>query len=217
MQEDDLANPGMLWVAEGGGLWRQPVGAAGKSCASCHGDPGVSMKGVAARYPAYDAGLGRVINLEQRISLCRVGRQQAAALAYESEDLLALTTYVAHQSRGLPIHVAIDGPARAFFEAGRATFFARQGQFNLACAQCHDDRWSGSLRGNRITQGQANAYPEYRLEWQGVGSLQRRLRGCFIGVRAEPYPYGDQAYVNLELYLAWRADGLPIETPGVRP
>ena len=217
MQDDDQANPGMLWVAEGKSLWEKASGSAGKSCASCHQDAAVSMKGVAARYPAFDAGAGQVINLEQRINFCRVDRQQASPLPYESEGLLALTAYVAHQSRGLPVRVAIEGPAGPFYEAGRTFYFARRGQLNLACKQCHDDRWDGQLRRDRITQGHGNAYPEYRLEWQTLGSLQRRLRGCNIGVRAEPYPYGAQEYVNLELYLAWRTQGLPVETPGVRP
>jgi L-cysteine S-thiosulfotransferase len=217
MQDDDQANPGMLWVEEGKALWAKAAGAVGKACASCHQDAAVSMKGVAARYPAFDAKTGRVINLEQRINICRVDRQQAPPLPHESEDLLALTAYVAHQSRGMPIHVTIDGPARPFYEAGRSFFSARRGQLNLACNQCHDNLWDGQLRTARITQGQSNAYPEYRLEWQTVGSLQRRLRGCNIGVRAEPYLYGAQEYVNLELYLAWRAEGLPVETPGVRP
>jgi L-cysteine S-thiosulfotransferase len=55
------------------------------------------------------------------------------------------------------------------------------------------------------------------LEWQEIGSLQRRLRNCLIGMRAEPYPDGAIEYVELELYMAWRANGLRIETPAVRP
>jgi L-cysteine S-thiosulfotransferase len=216
MQDDDLANPGMLWVLEGEALWRKAAGAGEASCATCHQDAAVSMKGVATRYPTFDVRAGRVINLAQRINLCRVGRQQAPPLGYESQDLLALTTYVAHQSRSLPIQVATDGPARPFFEAGRTLYSTRLGQFNLTCAQCHDNHWDQQLRGAPISQGHGNAYPAYRLEWQTIGSLQRRLRNCNIGVRAEPYPYGAQEYVNLELFLAWRARGLPVETPGVR-
>jgi sulfur-oxidizing protein SoxA len=216
MQDDDLANPGFLWVLEGQELWRTRAGAAGKSCADCHQEAPASMKGVAARYPAFDARAGRVINLEQRINGCRLQRQQAPALAYESRELLALTAYVGLQSRGMPVQVAIDGPARASFEAGRAEFLMRQGQFNLSCAQCHEDHWRQQLRGLPISQGHGNAYPAYRLEWQTLGSLERRLRNCNVAVRAEPYPYGAQEYVNLELYLAWRARGLPVETPGVR-
>jgi sulfur-oxidizing protein SoxA len=216
MQDDDLANPGTLWVLEGETLWRKGAGQAGKSCADCHGEATTSLKGVAARYPSFDARMGRVINLEQRINQCRVQHQQASAFVYESRELLALTTYVGYQSRRMPMQVAIHGPARPFFEAGRTSFLARQGQFNLACSQCHEDHWRQQLRGLPISQGHGNGYPVYRLEWQTLGSLQRRLRNCNTAVRAEPYPYGAQEYVNLEFFLAWRARSLPIETPGVR-
>ena len=38
MQDDDTANAGMLWVLDGEALWNRQTGAAGKSCADCHGD-----------------------------------------------------------------------------------------------------------------------------------------------------------------------------------
>jgi sulfur-oxidizing protein SoxA len=216
MQDDDLANPGYLWVLEGEELWRQGAGASGKSCADCHREATVSMKGVAARYPAFAARAGRVITVEQRINQCRADHQQAPPFPYESRELLAVTAYVAHQSRGMPVQVVIDGPARPFLEAGRTFFLTRHGQFNLSCDQCHEDHWRQQLRGVPISQGHGNAYPAYRLEWQTLGSLQRRLRNCNTAVRAEPYSYGAQEYVNLELFLAWRGRGLPVETPGVR-
>jgi len=215
-QQDDLTvKPGMLWVEQGEKLWREAAGADGKSCLSCHGESS-SLKSVAARYPVYDAKLGRLLNLEGRIQQCRAERQKAAPLAYESEPLLALTALVAHQSRGAPIAVRVDGPARPFFEAGRALYYERQGQLDLSCGQCHEDNWGKRLRAERISQGHANGFPIYRLEWQTLGSLHRRLRACFQGVRAEPFPSGAPELVALELYLAWRAQGLPIETPAVR-
>ena len=217
MQDDDSANPGMLWVLDGEALWRQVEGADGKSCASCHGDARSSMKGVAARYPAVDPALGRPIDLEARIRECRSTRQMASLPAYESRELLALTAYVAFQSRGERIAIAEDAPTRRFVAAGRALFQRRQGQLNLSCANCHDDNWGKSLAGAAIPQAHPTGYPLYRLEWQGLGSLQRRLRNCLIGMRAEPYPYGAPEYVALELYLARRADGMKMETPAVRP
>ena len=126
------------------------------------------MKGVAARYPAFNPALGRPVNLEQRINLCRTERQQAKPLAYESKDLLALAAYVGRQSRGMPIAVADDERTRPFLDSGRATFTRRQGQLNLSCAQCHDDNWSGRLAGAPITQGHPTGYPIYRLEWQNA-------------------------------------------------
>jgi sulfur-oxidizing protein SoxA len=217
MQDDDTANPGLLWVLEGGALWSRRAGAAGRACADCHGDARASMKGVAARYPAYDASEGRPIALEQRINRCRAERQQAPPLAWESPELLALTAYVARQSRGLPIEVAIDERTRPFLEAGRAIWERRQGQLDLACRQCHDDYWGRRLAGNVIPQAHPTGYPIYRLEWQTLGSLARRLRNCLIGIRAEPYDFGAPELVDLELYLMWRARGMTMESPAVRP
>ena len=217
MQDDDTANPGMLWVLEGGALWSRKTGRAGRACGDCHGDARASMKGVAARHPAFDAAQGRPINLEQRINACRTGRQGAPPLAYESRELLALAAYVARQSRGLPIEIAIDPRTRSFLDAGRTIYDRRQGQLNLACGQCHDANWGRQLAGNVIPQAHPTGYPLYRLEWQGLGSLQRRLRNCMVGIRAEPYEYGAPELVQLELYLMWRARGMIFEAPAVRP
>ena len=91
------------------------------------------MSGVAARYPAYDAARFRPIDLEQRINACRTQYQLATTLPYESRDLLALTAFVAHQSKGQKIQVADEARTRKFIEAGRSIFERRQGQLNLSC------------------------------------------------------------------------------------
>jgi L-cysteine S-thiosulfotransferase len=217
MQDDDTANPAMLSVLDGETLWQRKDGSAAKSCADCHGDARTSMKGVAARYPTFDAARGRPIDLEERVNICRTDKQQATALAFESKELFALAAYVGQQSRGMPIDIADDARTRPFLQAGRDMFTERQGQLNLSCAQCHDDNWGQKLAGAPIPQGHPTGYPLYRLEWQTLGSLQRRLRNCLFGMRAVSYPYGAPEYVNLELYLMWRARGMPIETPAVRP
>jgi sulfur-oxidizing protein SoxA len=217
IQNDDTTNPGMLWVLDGEALWKSNANAAGKACADCHNDARASMKGVAARYPAFDEALGRPVNLEQRINLCRVRHQQATPLPYESRELLALTAFVAQQSRGVPIAPATDPKLDPFVAKGREFFMHRQGQLNLGCTNCHDDNWDKRLAGSAVTQGQPTGYPLYRLEWQSLGSLERRLRNCMIGTRAQPYDYGAPELVELELYVMSRARGMPIETPAVRP
>jgi sulfur-oxidizing protein SoxA len=216
LQADDGANPGMLWVEDGGRLWAAPTGADGQSCASCHGDAATSMRGVAAGYPSVDAKSGVLLNLEGRINQCRREHLHAPAWAIESQPLLAMTAHLTFQSRGLPRRVVIDGAAAPYFEKGRAFFLTRQGQLNLACAQCHDDSVGQKLRGDTISQGQTTGWPGYRLEWQTLGSLQRRLRACSLGVRAEILDFGSPDYVALELYLAWRSKDLPLEAPAVR-
>lgn len=216
LQDDDFANPGFLWVDRGRALWAEPDGAADLACAGCHAADDDAIRSAAARYPVYDPESGRLQNLEQRVNTCRVRHQQATPLGWESEPLLALTAYLANLARGLPLAPDIGGPARPFFEAGRDYFFTRVGQLNLACNHCHNSYYGKMLRGDRLSQGHGNGYPAYRFEWQTLGSLQRRLRACNLGVRAGPFVYGAPEYVNLELYLAWRAAGLRVETPAVR-
>lgn len=217
MQDDDTSNPGMLFVLDGEALWGRKTGSADKACADCHGDARSSMKGVAARYPAFDKALARAVTLDQRINLCRINHQQATALPYESRDLLALSAFVARQSRGVAITAADDPQLKPFVAQGRALFVQREGQLNLACTNCHDDNFDKRLAGSPVTQGQPTGYPLYRLEWQTLGSLERRLRSCMTGVRAQAYDYGSPELVALELYLVSRARGLPMETPAVRP
>ena len=216
LQADDFANPGMLWAERGAKLWREPAGKDGKSCESCHGDAKASMRGAAPRYPQLDPGTARLVNLEGRIMQCRERRQQAQPWRYESEEVLALTAYVALQSRGMPVGVSIDWQTRSHFEAGRAMFYRRLGQLNLSCAHCHQDNWGRKLGPETISQGHGNPYPVYRLEWQALGSLHRKFRSCLSAVRAEMLPLGAPELLELELFLAWRAGGLPVETPGVR-
>lgn len=217
MQADDSSNPGMFAVIEGERLWGEPQGNGGKSCASCHREAEQSMRGVAARYPTFDQATKRPIDLAGRINQCREKRQSAPLLKRESDELLALTTYVAHQSRGMPIAPAADRRLEPFRNNGREWFERRLGQLQLSCGSCHDERSGARLGGSIIPQGHPNGYPLYRLEWQSLGSLQRRLRGCLVGVRAEPFEYGAPEYVEIELFLMSRAAGLKVETPAVRP
>jgi L-cysteine S-thiosulfotransferase len=231
MQRDDAQNPAMLWVQSSAQLWAQPS-SNGKSCASCHGAavaqpnsfprPPMSMQTVAARYPAIDSLLGKPVNLGQRVNLCRQRHMGQIALNSEHEDLLSLESWLGHAARGQSIGTqiqaaAIDPRLDAARKQGEQLFFLRMGQLNLSCAQCHDERAGLKLGASTIPQGHATGYPIYRLEWQGMGSLARRVRGCMTGVRAQPFAAGSGEMTALEVYLAYRATGMPLETPAVRP
>jgi sulfur-oxidizing protein SoxA len=194
LQESEAENPGMLWVDSGERLFSA-------QCASCHR----SMQGVAARYPRVVNG--KVLTLEAMI-------RHRTAYAWESDELLGLTTYIAYQSRGMPIGRHLSA---ADVEKGKREYLRRRGQMNLACAQCHDANPGKRIGAETISEGQPNGYPTYRLRWQTLGSLERRLRACFSGIHAEMPPYGDPLLAELEAYLAWRGRGLPIEAPAVRP
>lgn len=215
LQEDHFANPGFLWVDKGRNLYSS-TSESDEACSNCHGADGDELAGVAAHYPAVDETTGKLLNIEGRINQCRQMHQKLDALPYESEPLLALTAYVSYLSRSEPASVDISGAAEDWYARGRDLFFTRRGQYNLSCHQCHDENWGKQLRGDTISQGHGNAFPAYRFEWQTFGSLQRRLRDCDSGIRAEPLDYGADDYLALELYLAKRAEGLALESPGVR-
>ncbi len=215
MQDDEFDNPGSIWFAKGEELWHTVDGPNGKSCASCHDDAATSMRGVGARYPVVDQR-GKLVNVERRINQCRVGALGASAWDPESEALLAMTTFIKHQSLDMPVSPVIDGAAAPFFAKGREIYQTRRGQLDLACIHCHEMNHGNMLRAQRLSEGMSNGFPAYRLKWQALGSLQRRMSGCMRDVRAVPYPQDADEYVELELYLAWRARGLPVETPAVR-
>lgn len=224
LQDDTFGNPGTLWVDQGRELFESPNTST--ACSSCHSViPGTesgdkpfanSWRSAAARYPAYDQTLKRVLTLEQRINQCRTRYQGQTAFEWESQELLALTTFVARQSKGVPINVMQTSLNQQSLARGAAYYQQRKGQLNLACRHCHELNPGKMLRGDRLSEGLPTGYPAYKLEWQTLGSLQRRLRDCDIGVRAEPHAFGAQIYADLELYLKVRAQGLPIDTPAVR-
>lgn len=210
LQADDTQHPAQLALALGRELWS--TGA--RSCASCHGEPEKAMRGVAARYPAWDRGL---LDLPGRIQRCRVQHQQQPAWQPEAEPLLALTALVAQQSRGLPLQPPRGPQLDAAATQGQRLYTTRIGALNLSCAQCHDERAGLRLGGSLIPQAHVDDYPVYRLEWQQLGSLQRRLRGCLNGVRATVWDWDSDELMSLQVYLSRRSAGMPMASPGVRP
>ena len=212
LQRDDTQNPAMLWVQDG----EQRFNA---DCKRCHDaeNPAQSLRRSAARHPAWDVQSGKPLTLAGRINQCRVRHLKAHPLPPESDGLLALEAFVALQSRGQPISPDTHPALRPFAAQGERLYKQRFGQLDFSCAQCHDDNAGRRLAGALIPQAHPTGYPIYRLEWQGLGSLQRRLRNCMSGVRAEPYAYGSEEFTMIELYLKQRAAGMAVESPAVRP
>jgi sulfur-oxidizing protein SoxA len=215
LQADEFANPGNIALDNGNKLWAKPDGNSNKSCQSCHGEL-TRMKGVSIRYPAIDKASGKLFNLEDRIRNCRVKNQKAPEWAFESDELLAVSLAITSASRGLPLQANIEGAAKSHFENGQRIFMTRQGQMNLACTNCHDQHYGQKLFTDPLSQGQANGYPLYRIDWQRVASLERRLRFCYTGVKAEIPSWGHSEMRDISLYLMWRGQGLPVEAPAVR-
>jgi len=217
VQDDDFANPAMLIADHGAELWDKVDGSAGKALSAVFaGCAEVPLDQVGAVYPRYHQGAGKVISLEQVINLCRETAMGAKPYKWESRDMLGITAYIRMQSRGARVNVAVDGPASDAFQRGKELYYTRVGQLDMSCAHCHEDNYGNYIRADMLSQGNINGFPLYRLKWNGVGSTHRRFRGCMKNIRATPLPYGHDDYVALELYVAWRGNGLKVEAPAYR-
>jgi sulfur-oxidizing protein SoxA len=216
MQADDFDNPGMLAVEAGMEDWDTVEGSEGKSCASCHGDVEDSMKGVRAVYPKWNDGAEEVRTLEMQVNDCRENRMGADKLKYTSGKLTNMVALISLQSRGMPVNVAIDGPAEAMWLQGKEMYYTRTGQLDMSCATCHEENYGNMIRADHLSQGQINGFPVYRLKNAKLNSVHARFKGCVRDTRAETYKPGSADFVALELYVASRGNGLSVEAPSVR-
>jgi sulfur-oxidizing protein SoxA len=216
MQDDDFANPGMAAVEAGKELFAT-AGNNGKSCASCHGSDGrkLNVKRIAA-YPVFNKELKRPVTLRGQILRCRNERMDGPPLKYSSREALQLEAFVRRLALGKTVAVDVSGPMAPYYEAGNKLFHTRWGQVDIACHQCHDYHAGQTFRGQTLTQGQSNGFPVYRFTTGQVVGTQERITECLTNLRAEPYELGSDEYINLEIYMNARGNGLKIETPGVR-
>lgn len=217
MQDDEFENPGMVAVDRGSALFHELREYEEHSCSSCHEQDGAGLDPARlARYPVYDPKLGGLVTLQRQINYCWEIHLDRFPLEPDTDELVALETFVRHRASGTPVAVQTDGPMSELLAKGEALYDTRFGQLDLACRHCHVQHQGQMLRGQRLSQGQANGFPEYRLGRGRITSFQQRLSECFVSFRAEPFASGSEEADLLELYVMSRANGLPIETPAVR-
>jgi sulfur-oxidizing protein SoxA len=215
MESDDFDNPGMIFVEQAEDMWNTADGSEGKSCADCHGASS-EMSGVRPVYPKFVEAAGEVRTMEMAINDCRENRMGAEKWKYSSGDMVNMTALMASVSRGMPVNVAIDGPAQSTWEQGKEIYYTRFGQLELSCANCHEDNYGNMIRADHLSQGQINGFPAYRLKNTKLNGVQDRFKGCVRDTRAETFAPGGPEFVALELYVGSRGNGLSVEGPSVR-
>jgi sulfur-oxidizing protein SoxA len=215
-QADDFENQGMIFVDQAMDQWAMAEGSEGKSCADCHNDPAESMKGVAATYPKWNDEGEEVRTLQMQVNACRTERMGAEPLKYDSGPAINMEAMLTSHSRGMPVDVAIDGPAQAAWEEGKEMYYTRYGQLELACASCHEENYGNYIRADHLSQGQINGFPTYRLKNAKLNGAHSRFKGCIRDTRAETFSAGSPEFVALELYVKSRGNGLSVEGPSVR-
>jgi sulfur-oxidizing protein SoxA len=189
----------------------------GKSYADCFPDKGI---GIRQNYPYFDGNEGKVITLELALNRCREANGEAP-FSYVKDEMAALTAYMAFTSRGKPFDIKIPSDPRALeaYQNGKRYFYTRRGQLNFSCASCHVQEPGERIRAEILAPalGILNAMPIYRSEWGGMGTISRRFTTCNIQTRGVPLDPQDEDYRDLEYYLSYLSNGLPISGPGARP
>ncbi|MDH5797022.1 MAG: sulfur oxidation c-type cytochrome SoxA [Paracoccaceae bacterium] len=215
MQLDDFDNPAMIFAEEGMDNWAEVDGSEGKSCASCHGDI-ESMAGVKAVYPKWNEEAGELRTIQMQVNDCRENQMGAEPWKVDAGDALNMEAALAAVSRGMPVNVAIDGPAAPYWEQGKEIYYTRFGQLELACSNCHEDNYDNYIRADHLSQGQINGFPAYRLKNAKLNGVQGRFKGCVRDSIAETFSPNSPEFIALELYVASRGNGLSVEGPSVR-
>lgn len=203
-------------VDKGKTLFAKPF-KNGKTFADCFPNKGI---GVRQDYPKFDAKTGKVITLEVAVNEC-LTKNGEKPYNYKKDDMAAVTAYMAFTSRGKPMNIKIPNDPRALaaYQKGKEYFYTRRGQFNFACASCHVELAGKHLRTEVLAPalGILNAMPIYRSNWGGMGTISRRFTSCNTQVRAASLKPQDELYRDVEYYLSYMANGLPISGPGARP
>ena len=189
----------------------------GKSYADCFPNKGI---GIRQNYPYFDAGEGKVVTLELALNRCREANGEPV-FSYVKDEMAALTAYMAFTSRGKPFDIRIPDDPRALeaYQNGKRYFYTRRGQLNFSCATCHVQTPGERIRAEVLAPalGILNAMPIYRSEWSGMGTISRRFTTCNSQIRGVPLNPQDDEYRDLEYYLSYVSNGLPISGPGARP
>ena len=217
MQDDDFENPGMLAVERGQVLFNNIQDGAGKACAECHGKDGTNLNTKSlARYPVYSEDAAEIVTLQKRISRCRDNTTDSKTLPTDHPDLVALETFVRNRAIGEAVNVQTDGAMAALLQEGEQLYNTRFGLIDMACHHCHDVYPGQMIRGQKISQGQGNGFPAYRLGTGEITNLHQRIQQCLGLMRAEPFAADSDEINLLGLYIMSRSNGLRIETPAVR-
>lgn len=213
-EEMEEMPPYELAVDEGKELWAKKFGN-GKTYADCFKQ---DLADIRVAYPYHDEDKDDIMTLEGAINSCRKDNDEKP-LKWKKGKLAKLSAYIAFEGRGKKIDVKVEtDKAKAWYEEGKTFFYAKRGQLNMACADCHVYYSGNMIRGDLLspTLGHTSHFPVYRSKWGSLGTLHRRYGGCNKQVRAKPFKAQSRQYKALEYFEAYMSNGLELNGPGSR-
>jgi len=196
--------------------WNTPF-ANGKSFADCF-----RTKPPANEYPYYDPQGDTVRTVEEDINACLQANGEGANPASDSERIVRLVAAYMERFSGQPIAVQVDQPrAVAWYKRGRQFFWAKRGQLNFSCADCHVQNAGRKFRSEtlRAALGHTVGFPEYHIGRASSDNpwytAHKRYAECNKKIRAKPYALQSDEYKALEFYQATMNTGIPLSAPSV--
>jgi len=211
-----------IYISKGEAVFNKKF-ANGKSFASCFPN---YKKGVKQNYPHFDQASGKVITLEGDINKC-LSDNGEEPFKWEKGNIAYVGAYLAYLSRGNLINVKTPStPAElAAYNQGKKHFYAKRGQLNMSCADCHYNQAGKKIRADILSPalGHPSGFPVYRNAWaagsdsgDGMGTLHRRYGGCNKQVRATPFKAQSDEYKALEYFHTYMSNGLELNGPSLR-
>lgn len=202
-------------IEDGKALWEKPF-KSGKTYSACFAEGPGQRK----NYPYWDAQRKMVVTMEMAVNDCRVAHGEEP-MKYKKGAITRLTAYMSFMSRGQMTDVKVpvnDAGAMAAYNDGKSFYFARRGQLNFSCAQCHLESAGQRVRTNVLSPalGHTTGWPVYRSKWGDLGTLHRRFGGCNKQVRAKPFKAQGKEYRNLEYFLTHMSNGIEYNGPSAR-
>lgn len=197
----------------------------GKTYSGCFINEG---RNIAQHYPYWHeaSGLVRTVEMDLIDCLKRNGEERPFTTADLNQDgrarnqLANLTAAFYDLSKGQRVGIDLSRPgAIQAYEAGKKYWWARRGQRNLACANCHMDLAGKNLGGEQVLSaalGHPVAWPAYRTATGQFETVHQRYANCNLEAGAKPAKHGSVEYSNLQLYETYLSSGLPLTAPAIR-
>lgn len=189
--------------------------ANGNSLATCFPDTTVG-----GMYPYFDEKKKDVVSLTSAVNDClrangeKEWNTQKGDMA-NFQAFLAFSTQEAGKNFDIKIQ---SEAAKKAYENGKEYYYTQKGYLKLSCAECHIQGAGQRVRNEKLSPltGQITHFPVFRLKWDELGTLERRISGCVLDQGQVPPKDESTQMKELLYFLAYMSNGMAVDGPDVR-
>jgi L-cysteine S-thiosulfotransferase len=189
--------------------------ANGKSFATCFPDPAVTNM-----YPYFDEKKKDVVTLTSAVNDCLRDNGEKE-WDTKKGDIANLQAYLVNATTeaGKKFDIKIQSEAaKKAYENGKEFYYTQRGYLKMSCATCHIQGAGQRVRNEKLSPlvGQITQFPVYRLKWDSLGTIERRLSGCIVD-QGQVAPKDESTQMKELIYfMAYISNGMAIDGPDIR-